>query len=270
MSSVELGSTNHHASPNLHGSSAFISDLHLGTAGCRAERILDFLEHLNVEQLYLVGDIIDLERMQQSVHWPESHTRVLQRLFQMTALGTEVIYIPGNHDARIRAFAGTTFKGIKIRMNAIHTTQSGKRLLVTHGDQFDSELKIGSLKEKIGSAAYQWLVSFDVGVNRVRARFGYEDVSIASAMKLRIKSAQQYIARYEALALSHAKRRGLDGIVCGHIHKPAIIESDDVVYYNDGDWVEHCSVLVEATDGTLANYQWSSHSQVTESAKQVA
>ena len=104
----------------------------------------------------------------------------------------------------------------------------------------------------------------------MRARFGYEDVSIASAMKLRIKSAQQYIARYEALALSHAKRRGLDGIVCGHIHKPAIIESDDVVYYNDGDWVEHCSVLVEATDGTLANYQWSSHSQVTESAKQVA
>ena len=240
----------------LDGKSAFISDLHLGTAGCRAERLLDFLEHLNVENLYLVGDVIDLERMQQVVHWPESHTAVVQRVLSMAAQGVKVTYIPGNHDARIRAFAGSTFKGVDIRLNTIHETAAGKRLLVTHGDQFDTHLKIGSLKEKIGSAAYGWLVGLDVGVNRVRSRFGYSDVSIATTMKLRFKSAQEYIARYERIATDDAIKRGLDGIVCGHIHKPAIIEDGGVVYYNDGDWVEHCSALIEDESGTLSNVHW--------------
>lgn len=241
----------------IPGKSAFISDLHLGTRGCRAERLLEFLNRLNVEQLFLVGDIVDLERMQQVVHWPESHTAVVQRVFAMAAAGVRVTYIPGNHDARIRALAGSNFLGIDIRLNTIHTTASGKRLLVTHGDQFDAELRIGSLKEKIGSAAYQWLLSVDAGVNKVRVRFGYDKVSIASAMKMRIKSAQQYIQQYEQTAVRHAHKRGLDGIVCGHIHKPEIFDVGGVSYFNDGDWVEHCSALLEDQSGNLISWKWS-------------
>lgn len=241
----------------IPGKSAFISDLHLGTPGCRAERLLEFLNRLNVEQLFLVGDIVDLERMQQVVHWPASHTAVMQRVFEMAADGVKVTYIPGNHDARIRAFAGSSFNGIDIRLNTIHTTAAGRRLLVTHGDQFDAELRIGSLKEKIGSAAYQWLLSVDAGVNKVRTRFGYDKVSIASAMKMRIKSAQQYIQQYEQTAVRHAQKRGLDGIVCGHIHKPEIFDVSGVGYFNDGDWVEHCSAILEDENGNLVAWKWS-------------
>ena len=241
----------------VHGTSAFISDLHLGTSGCRAERLLDFLQHLSVDNLFLVGDVIDLERMQQVVHWPQVHTEVMQQVFAMVRQGTRVTYIPGNHDARLRTFAGSNFQGVDIRLNTIHETRQGKRLLITHGDQFDAELKIGSLKEKLGSAAYQWLLDFDAGINKVRERFGYEKISVASTLKMRIKSAQQYIRKYEQTAVRHARKRGLDGIVCGHIHKPACFEQDGVGYYNDGDWVEHCTALIEDAQGNLANIRWS-------------
>lgn len=249
----ELGGT-------LRARSAFISDLHLGTAGCRAELLLDFLEHCDVDHLFLVGDVIDLERMQQSVHWPSSHTAVMRQIFRLAAAGMEVTYIPGNHDARLRAFAGSEFKGVKLRLNTIHETADSRRLLVTHGDQFDSELRIGSLKERIGSAAYQWLVDVDVGINRVRERLGYDRIRLASAVKMKVASARRYIDEFECLATLHARRRGLDGIVCGHIHKPACVEEDGIGYYNDGDWVEHCSVLVEDTSGRMRDITWSGDS----------
>lgn len=245
----------------LRERSAFISDLHLGTAGCRAELLLDFLEHLDVDRLFLVGDVIDLERMTQSVHWPSSHTAVMRQVFRLAAAGMDVTYIPGNHDAGLRAFAGSTFKGVKLRLNAIHTTADGRRLLVTHGDQFDSELRIGSLKERLGSAAYGWLVDVDVSINRVRERLGYQRVRLASAVKMKIASARRYIDEFECLATLHARRRELDGIVCGHIHKPACIEDEDVSYYNDGDWVEHCSVLVESHQGQMRNIVWTGGSE---------
>ena len=243
-------------SGTLRARSAFISDVHLGTVGCRAELLLDFLRRLDVERLYLVGDIIDMQRMQQAVHWPTSHSAVMRTLFRHAANGMQVFYIPGNHDAALRAFAGSDIKAVRIRLNTVHETGDGRRLLVTHGDQFDAELRIGSLKERVGSAAYQWLVDVDAGINRVRARFGYERVRIASAVKMKIASARRYIDEFECLATLHARRRGLDGIVCGHIHKPACIVDDGVGYYNDGDWVEHCSAIVEDDAGGLRTVSW--------------
>lgn len=244
----------------LRARSAFISDVHLGTPGCRAEQLLDFLRNLDVEHLFLVGDIIDLERMQQAVHWPSSHTAVMRAIFRLAEGGMHVTYVPGNHDANLRAFAGSEFRGVRLRLNTIHETADGRRLLVTHGDQFDAELRIGSLKERIGSAAYQWLVDVDVGINRVRERLGYNRIRIASAVKMKISSARQYIEEFECLASLYARRRGLDGIVCGHIHKPACIEDEGIGYYNDGDWVEHCSALVEDADGRIRNITWAADS----------
>lgn len=253
----EVGATH---GGTLRARSAFISDVHLGTAGCRAELLLDFLRSLDVDRLYLVGDIIDLERMQQAVYWPSSHTAVMRTIFRLADAGMDVTYVPGNHDANLRAFCGSDFRGVKLRLNTIHETADGRRLLVTHGDQFDSELRIGSLKERIGSAAYQWLVDVDVGINRVRERLGYERIRIASAVKMKVASARQYIEEFECLASLHARRRGLDGIVCGHIHKPACIEDEGVGYYNDGDWVEHCSALVEDATGGIRDIAWSADS----------
>ncbi|MEM8546982.1 MAG: UDP-2,3-diacylglucosamine diphosphatase, partial [Pseudomonadota bacterium] len=139
----------------------------------------------------------------------------------------------------------------------IHETADDRRVLVTHGDQFDADLRIGGIKERLGGAAYQWLLEFDSSINKVRERFGYDKVSIASSVKMRLKSAQQYIRRYEQMALEHARKRGLDGIVCGHIHKPFCFEKDGIGYFNDGDWVEHCSALIEDTSGRLHSVRWS-------------
>lgn len=236
---------------DFRGASAFISDTHLGTPGCRAEPLLAFLNRLEVKHLYLVGDIIDFERMRHTVYWPDSHTAIVRRLLQMANTDTQVTYIPGNHDANVRAFAGTELHGIKIRMNAIHTTRDQRRLLVTHGDQFDAKLRIGSLKEKIGSVAYAWLLGLDNNVNRVRGKFGYERLRLASSVKMRFTSAQQYIEDYETTALNHAAERSLDGIICGHIHKPATIAHEGITYCNDGDWVEHCTAVIEDESGVL-------------------
>ncbi|MEO0575349.1 MAG: UDP-2,3-diacylglucosamine diphosphatase [Pseudomonadota bacterium] len=233
------------------GHSAFISDVHLGTPGCRAEPLLAFLGKLKVAHLYLVGDIIDFERMQHHVYWPDSHSAVIRRILDIASNGTEVTYIPGNHDANLRIFAGTDLHGVKLRMNAIHTTVDQRRLLVTHGDQFDAKLRIGSFKEKIGSVAYGWLLGLDNNVNRVRDKLGFDRLRLASSLKMRFKSAQQYIEDYEITAREHAAQRNLDGIVCGHIHKPATLMRNGVTYYNDGDWVEHCSAVIEDNNGVL-------------------
>ncbi|MEM7763395.1 MAG: UDP-2,3-diacylglucosamine diphosphatase [Pseudomonadota bacterium] len=247
----------------ITGRSAFLSDVHLGTRNCRAEALLEFLTRLNTDNLFLVGDIVDLQRMASAVHWPRSHTAIIHKLFSLAAAGMRVVFIPGNHDAALRVHAGTTVNGVEIRLNAIHQTADGRRLLITHGDQFDSELRIGSLKEKIGSAAYEWLLGIDVGINRVRSRFGYEETSIASAVKMRVRSAQQYIREYEQLAADNARKRGLDGIVCGHIHKPEIARIDETDYLNTGDWVEHGTALLEDRHGRMQLIHTSDATAVT-------
>ncbi|MEN7342431.1 MAG: UDP-2,3-diacylglucosamine diphosphatase [Pseudomonadota bacterium] len=240
-----------HRVTTYRGNAAFISDVHLGTRSCRAEALLAFLKRLDTKTLYLVGDIIDLERMSQSVHWQRTHSAVVRELFQLAATGTHVVYIPGNHDAPFRALAGRRVNGIDIHLNTVHETAHGERLLVTHGDQFDSELRIGNIKEKIGSVAYKLLMDLDVNVNRLRARLGYRQLNLARSVKGRIKSVTRYINDYEELATKYASQRGLDGVICGHIHKPCIRTCGRLRYFNTGDWVEHGTALVEDDHGQI-------------------
>lgn len=240
----------------IRAESVWLSDTHLGTRGCRAEQLLDFLRALDSPNLFLVGDIVDLQMMRSAVHWPPSHGAVLREIVRLTLDGTRVVYIPGNHDAELRLFAGTRHAMIDVYRQYVHETRCGRRLLVTHGDQFDRDLRVGSLKERIGSAAYRWLVDMDAGLNRARSRLGYQPLRIASGIKMRVNSALEYIERFEALAEDYARREGFDGIICGHIHRPAIRRHGDVIYCNDGDWVEHCTALVEHPDGRLGLVSW--------------
>jgi len=249
------------AEARVQAEAVWLSDTHLGTRGCRARQLLDFLRSLETRQLFLVGDILDFEAMRNTVYWPPVHGEVLHEIMRLSREGTRVIYIPGNHDAELRLFDGTDHHLIEIRRRHIHETRCGRRLLVTHGDEFDRDLRVGSMKERLGSAAYRWLVDMDAGLNRVRHRLGYRPVRMASAIKMRVNAALDYIHRFENTAIDYVRAQGLDGIVCGHIHRPAVRRAGGVIYCNDGDWVEHCTALVENREGRLGLVSWDGESE---------
>ncbi|MGE3107364.1 MAG: UDP-2,3-diacylglucosamine diphosphatase [Phycisphaerales bacterium] len=239
----------------------FISDLHLGSSGCRADDVADFLKHVECQSLYLVGDIIDMWRLRGRWHWPESHNRVVKRLLKMAKNGTSIRMIPGNHDEHARMYAGLNFGGIQIVLSATHVTADGRRLLVTHGDQFDLAVTHARLLSILGSWAYDRLVVLNTRYNRIRARLGMKYWSLSQAIKLRVKSACNYVSRFEDALVADARTHGFDGVVCGHIHKPEIRratvqsaeprESGQIEYYNCGDWVENCTAIVEHDDGRM-------------------
>ncbi len=237
----------------------FISDLHLGSSGCRADDLADFLKHIECQSLYLVGDVIDMWRLRGRWHWPESHNRVVKRLLKMAKNGTAIYMIPGNHDEHARQYAGLNFGGIHIVLSADHTTADGRRLLITHGDHFDLVVTHARLLSVVGSWAYDKLVVLNTRYNRVRAALGMKYWSLSQAIKLRVKSACNYISRFEDALIADARAHGYDGVVCGHIHKPEIRRAaappgentNPIDYYNCGDWVESCTALVEHDDGRI-------------------
>lgn len=235
----------------------WISDTHLGSRGARAAELSKFLKHLRCERLYLVGDIIDMWRLKSRWYWPGEHNEVIRRLLNHARHDCEVIFLPGNHDEGARHFHHVDFGGIRTLPYAIHVTADGRRLLVIHGDQFDMVIKHSRLLSKCGGVAYEWLVTFNHYYNKARALFGLPYYSLSKNIKLKVKSACKFISKFEDTLLGQARRRGLDGVVCGHIHKPEILEAKDhptcegVSYYNCGDWVESCSALVEHMDGRI-------------------
>lgn len=229
----------------------WISDVHLGTPACRADDLHKFLAQVEADRLFLVGDILDLERMKVRPWFPDSHSRVVNRLMQLSSSGTEVLFIPGNHDHEFRNMTGREIFGIPILNEAVHETRDGRRLLVTHGDVLDGEIRQGTNLDAFGAAAYALLMRLDVLVNDLRHRLGHDHLSISAHVKNRIASANAYICRFEQVAADYAKRRGFDGIVCGHIHRPRVRTIDGVTYANDGDWVEHRTALAECQDGSL-------------------
>ncbi|MFO1426754.1 MAG: UDP-2,3-diacylglucosamine diphosphatase [Steroidobacteraceae bacterium] len=235
---------------------AFISDIHLGTRGCRAEALLAFLREVEVDTLYLVGDIVDLWALRRSVHWPAAHAEVVRSLIAMSRRGTRVVYVPGNHDGDVREFAGLFVGQVEIRRQLVHETAAGQRLLVLHGDEFDHAVKIHPWVARFGSHAYDFVLALHHRLNGLRQRLGYPYWSLAGFVKQHVRDARAYIDRFEQAAAREARRRGLDGIVCGHIHRPGIRRIDGVLYANDGDWVENCSTLVEDRDGRLALWRW--------------
>jgi len=229
----------------------WISDVHLGSVHSKAEQLLQFLDRVECERLYLVGDIVDVWAMQRRVHWPEAHTRVLRRILKFSRHGTEVIYIPGNHDQNFREFCGSEFGEVHIRKEVIHETGQGYRMLVTHGDELDFAVRYSRLNRFIGDIAYDLLMWVNRRVNQVREALGKPYWSLAKWVKVNVSQAEAAIRAYQHAAVNLVRDRGLDGIICGHLHYPLVREIEGVLYCNDGDWVENCTALVEDHAGAL-------------------
>lgn len=234
----------------------WISDVHLGTRGCNAGMLIDFLDHVDSDTMYLVGDIVDGWRLRRKFYWPAAHSDVVWRLLKRAGRGTRMIFIPGNHDEAFRQFCGLDFGGIAIRRNAIHVTADGRRLLVLHGDEFDAITLAHRWLAHVGDTAYSLLMLANRAVNAFRRCFGLPYWSLSKHAKARVKNAVAFISRFEEIVAEAAGARGVDGVVCGHIHTAEMRTIGDIAYLNDGDWVESATALVEHVDGRMEIVHW--------------
>jgi UDP-2,3-diacylglucosamine pyrophosphatase LpxH len=236
----------------------FISDIHLGTRGCRSDFLADFLRRTTCEKMFLVGDILDGWRLRKSWYWDETHDEVIRLVLTKARAGADVIYIPGNHDEMFRAWLpiGLEVAGVKLRKDATHTTADGRRLLVMHGDEFDSVVRYAKFLALLGDWAYTVALVLNRWFNAVRRRLGHPYWSLSAWLKRQVKEAVKAIDRFEVALAGEARRRGFDGVVCGHIHQAEMRDIAGVLYCNDGDWVESCTALVEHHDGRLELIDW--------------
>jgi UDP-2,3-diacylglucosamine pyrophosphatase LpxH len=230
----------------------FISDLHLGSRGCRADLLLRFLERIDPQRVFLVGDVVDLESLRRGLYWPGSHMEVVRRLIGLARAGIPVTYVPGNHDLELREFVGTRFAEIEICEEAVHTTADGRRLLVLHGDVFDDIVHFSRWLSWIGTHLYDLTLLLSYRLGTLRRLLGLSHWSLVAYLKTRIGNARQYIESFETAVIHAARRRGFDGVVCGHIHRPRIELRDGFLYCNDGDWVESCTALIEDRAGQIS------------------
>jgi len=246
------------AQPTLTFRAIFISDIHLGTASCQAARLLDFLRHTDSRELYLVGDIIDGWQLKRRWYWHQTHNDVVQKVLRKARKGTRVTYIAGNHDEAMRHFLGLAFGGIDIRDEAVHVTADGRKLLVTHGDLFDAVVRGAKWLAHVGDVLYMLSLKLNRWFNHARASLGLPYWSLAQFLKHKVKNAVSYIGNFEEALAAEARKRGFDGVVCGHIHKAEIRDIGGILYCNDGDWVESLTALVETHDGELRIIDWKS------------
>lgn len=244
--------------PEYSYRAVFISDTHLGTRGCRSDFLADFLGRISCQHMFLVGDIIDGWRLRKSWYWDAHHDDVLRLIMGHARAGADVTYIPGNHDEMFRAWLTTGFEvaGILMRAEAVHRTVTGKRFLVMHGDEFDSVVRYAKSLAFLGDHAYTGALVCNRWFNAVRRRLGYPYWSLSAWLKLQVKGAVKAIDRFEVAIAAEARRRGFDGVVCGHIHHAEMREINGVLYLNDGDWVESCTALVEHHDGRMELIDW--------------
>ncbi len=234
----------------------WISDIHLGTKGCNADLLIDFLDHTDSETMYLVGDIIDGWRLKKKFYWPPEHNDIVWRILKRARRGTRIVYIPGNHDEMIRPFAGMNFGGVEIARAAFHITADGRSLMVLHGDEFDTIMLAHRWLAFVGDARYHLMMKLTNWGARARKALGLPYWSISKAAKHKVKNAVEFISKYEEVVARAAAERGVDGVVCGHIHTADIRTFDGIEYYNDGDWVEGCNALVEHFDGRMELLHW--------------
>jgi UDP-2,3-diacylglucosamine pyrophosphatase LpxH len=242
--------------PVRHHRTIFISDVHLGTRGCKAEQLVDFLTRNHCKTLYLVGDIVDGWRLKHRWFWPEAHSRVVQAILRKIDTGTRVIYVPGNHDEIFRTYSGREVAGIEIMREAVHETADGRQLLVIHGDHFDAVIAYAKWLAHMGDWAYTVALQLNEWCHAGRRVLGLRYWSLSAYLKQRVKNALEYICRFEEAVAQDVRARGFDGVVCGHIHHAAIKTINGVVYHNDGDWVESCTALVEDARGHLEILRW--------------
>jgi UDP-2,3-diacylglucosamine pyrophosphatase LpxH len=252
---IEDADNEHHS--HHHYRSIFISDVHLGTRDSQADQLAKFLKFNHAENLYLVGDIIDGWAMSESrTHWAQSHTNVIRRILTKSKRGTKVIYITGNHDEFLRKYTGLDLGNIVLRDEVVHVTADGERIWVIHGDQFDGVIRCHKWLAHVGDWAYGFALWLNRYYNAWRARFGKDYWSLSAYLKHRVKKAVNYISQFETLLADACREKGLDGVLCGHIHHAEIQSFEGVTYYNTGDWVESCTAIVEDFDGTLRILKW--------------
>ncbi|MFA7586985.1 MAG: UDP-2,3-diacylglucosamine diphosphatase [Novosphingobium sp.] len=250
--------------PKRRYRTVWISDLHLGTRGCNAVMLLDFLRSIECQTLYLVGDIIDGWRLRKGWYWPDAHNEVIRCLLKMAYCGTRVVFVVGNHDEMLRDYAGLTFGGVELKLEAIHETADGRRLLVVHGDSFDGVVLYARWLAFLGDKAYEVLLRANVVFNAVRRRLKMPYWSLSQHIKRKVKNAVQYISNFEEAVAREAQERGMDGVVCGHIHTAEIRQIGNITYFNDGDWVESCTALTEDAHGHIAIIDWTRESATPE------
>ena len=240
-----------------HYRTIWLSDIHLGFKDCKADYLLNFLKSVDCDTLYLLGDIVDMWSMKKRFIWPSSHYEVLKAIFKKAKKGTRVVYIPGNHDEPMRDYVENMIGPVEVKEEAIHTTAAGKRMLLFHGDILDSQVRFSEFTRIVGDVAYDFLLFINRWTNFFRRRFGFSYWSLAYYLKNKVKNARAAIDIYEQAAAHEAARRGLDGVICGHIHQAEIRVVDDILYCNDGDWIESCTALVEDEKGYLEILHWS-------------
>ena len=239
----------------------FLSDIHLGTKGCQADELLDFLRHYEADTVYLVGDIVDGWQLKSSWYWPQSHNDVVQKLLRKARKGSRLIYIPGNHDEFLRDYYGTHFGGIEVVEDDIHVGLNGKRYLVIHGDLFDVVIRHARWLAFLGNGAYDLAIALNARLNAIRRALGLTYWSLSQWAKLKVKNAVNFIGQYEDTLSAEAHRRAVDGVICGHIHH-AVIREGEPIYINCGDWVESCTAVVEHYDGRFEIVRWSEREPV--------
>lgn len=237
----------------------FISDVHLGTRGCQAEALLDFLKTYEADTIFLVGDIVDGWRLRQSWHWPQSHNDVVQKLLRKVRKGARVIYIPGNHDEAFRDYVGANFGGVEIEEEAMHECLDGRKMLLMHGDKFDTVVRNIKWLALLGDWAYDFAIWLNGYIARIRRFFGLPYWSFSQWSKDKVKRAVNFISAFEDAVVADARKQGADIVVCGHIHKPVIRAMQGITYINTGDWIENCSAIVEHVDGRFELIMWRRH-----------
>jgi len=245
-----------------HLRSLFISDVHLGSRGCQADLLLDFLRFHDAETIYLVGDIIDGWRLRRSWYWPQSHNDVAQKILRKARKGARVYYVPGNHDEFLRDYIGTHFGGIDVRQQVIHKAADGRKLLIIHGDQFDVVVRHARWLAFMGDWAYATALTLNTYVNIVRRRLGFSYWSLSAWAKSKVKNAVNFIGAFEEALARAARESEVDGVVCGHIHYAAMHDRFGIAYFNCGDWVESCTALVENHDGSFEIVNWTKRQEL--------
>lgn len=241
---------------SLRVRTVWISDLHLGTPGCQARALLEFLREVECEQLFLVGDIVDGWQLRRSWYWPQAHNDVVQKLLRKARKGTRIVYIPGNHDEFLREFPGTHFGGIEVAERMIHEAADGKKYLVIHGDEFDVVVRNARLLAYLGDWAYDAAIAINVLLAAVRRRIGLPYWSFSAWAKLQVKHAVNFIGEFQRVVADEARRNNVDGVICGHIHHAVMEDIDGIRYINTGDWVESCTAVAENADGTFELITW--------------
>lgn len=236
--------------------SVWVSDVHLGSRDAQSELFHHFLDTIRCDHLYLVGDIIDVWALKKAWYWPKQYNEVVHKLLKRTRKGAKVTYIPGNHDEFFREFVGYTFGDIEVVDEIIHTTEDGRRFLVTHGDRFDAAVRVHPWMAKVGDWGYRRLVLLNRFYNAVRRWMGKPYFSLSGAIKRKVKGAVKFLNNFETLLVEEAQRCHVDGVICGHIHQPATRTMDGIEYCNTGDWIENCTALVEHEDGSLELIWW--------------